>query len=218
MLPPFSDAGFDRMAAFYDPLARLVFGRALLRAQQAALAAGLPAGAPRVLVVGGGTGWVLLEVLRRRPQARVLYLEAAPNMLARARARLARQRPAAAAQVEFRVGTEAALTPADTFEAVVTFFVLDLFEPARLRQLMARLDAARRPAAPWLLADFAVPHTGWQRALLAVMYWFFRLTTGIGARTLPPLPAELARLGLRQAYEARFFGGMVEASVWRPTP
>lgn len=210
------DAGFDRVAAFYDPLAQLVFGQALRRAQQAALAAGLPPGAPRVLVIGGGAGWVLLEVLRQRPAAQVLYLEASPRMLAQARARLGGQLPAAAPQVEFRLGTEAALAPGETFDAVLTFFFLDLFEPVRLRQVVARLAAARRSHAPWLLADFALPRRWWQRALLATMYRFFGFATGISARQLPPIHAELARLGLRAGSPARFFGGMVEALVWRP--
>ncbi len=204
------------MAAFYDPLAQLVYGRALQAAQQAALAAGLPAGAPRVLIIGGGTGWVLLEALRCRPQAQVLYLEASPRMLSKARAALAAQLPAAAAQVEFRLGTEAALLPTDTFDVIVTFFLLDLFEPARLRHLVGRLQAAARPDAPWLLADFAAPCVWWQRGLLAAMYRFFRFTAGISARTLPPIRQELARVGLRPVQEWQFFGGMVEAVVWQP--
>lgn len=207
------DSGFDRVAAFYDPLARLVYGRALQTAQHAALRAGLPAGAPRVLIIGGGTGWVLLEVLRQRPQARVLYLEASPRMLARARQLL--PPTAGATQVEFRLGTEAALLPNERFEVIVTFFLLDLFEPHRLRQLVVCLHQARQPRAPWLLADFAAPRTWWQRGLLTAMYNFFRLTTGISARSLPPIHQELARVGLRPVQKQQFFGGMVEAVVWQ---
>ncbi|SHL48287.1 class I SAM-dependent methyltransferase [Hymenobacter psychrotolerans] len=210
------DSGFDRVAAFYDPLARLVFGGALQQAQLAALEAGLPEGAPVVLLIGGGTGWVLPQVLRRRPQARVVYLEASPEMLARSQALLAQVLPAAMAQVEFRLGTEAALARGEAFDAVLTFFFLDLFEPQRLRQLMARLDAVRRPEAPWLLADFAAPRRWWHRGLLAAMYGFFRLTTGISGRHRPPIQDELARLQLRRSNHTAFFGGMVEAEVWQP--
>lgn len=211
---PLPDSGFDYVAAFYDPLARLVYGRALQQAQQAALQA-LPPGAPQVLIVGGGTGWVLGEVLRLRPQARVLYLEASPNMLRRSRAFLQQYWPTHQQQVEFRLGTEAALKPHEQFDALVTFFLLDLFEPKRLRQLVGHLQAARRPGAAWLLADFGVPRTWWQRGLLAAMYGFFGLTTGISARRRPPIEAELTRLGLRSRPVAAYFGGMVEAVVWQ---
>lgn len=209
------DAGFDRVATFYDPLSRLVYGPALLDAQQHALAAGLPPGAPHLLVVGGGTGTVLLEILRLRPQATLVYLEASPLMLTKAQALLHRQHPTAAAQVKFQLGTEKALTGRQVFDGIITFFLLDLFEPLRLEQVVTQLNAVRRPAAPWLLADFAPPQTWWQRGLLAIMYRFFRLTTGIRGRELPPISAELARRGLQASKQKRFFGGMVEASVWK---
>ncbi|TGD82778.1 class I SAM-dependent methyltransferase [Hymenobacter wooponensis] len=211
---PLPDSGFDYVAAFYDSLARLVYGRALQQAQQAALA-GLPAGAPRILVIGGGTGWVLGEILRQRPQARVLYLEASPQMLRRSQEFLRQHWPTRQEQVEFRLGTEAALLSQEQFEAIITFFFLDLFEPTRLRQLIARLYAARRTGALWLLADFAQPQTWWQRGLLATMYAFFGLTTGISARRRPPIETELQRLGLSARPLGAFFGGMVEATVWQ---
>lgn len=216
MLASLPDAGFDRVAAFYDPLSRLVYGPALLRAQQHALAAGLPPGAPHLLVIGGGTGTVLLEILRLRPQATIRYLEASPQMLAKARALLHRQRPSAVQQVEFQLGTEKDLTGHEAFDAIITFFFLDLFDPQRLRQVVTQLNAVRHPAAPWLLADFAPPQTWWQRALLSVMYRFFRLTTGISGHDMPPIRTELARLGLREINQLPFFKGMVQASVWVP--
>lgn len=214
LLMALPDAGFDRVAAFYDPLARLVFGRSLQRAQQLALA-GLPPGAPHVLVIGGGTGWVLRELFRQRPAATVVYVEASAAMLRRARRTMQQHCPARLAQVEFRLGTEELLAPPEQFAAIGTFFFLDLFPPARLRRVLEQLAAVRQPGAPWLLADFAAPRTVWQRALLAIMYRFFRLTTGITGTTLPPIAEELGRLGLRPVATQYCFGGMVEAVVFR---
>ncbi|TGE16801.1 class I SAM-dependent methyltransferase [Hymenobacter elongatus] len=208
-----ADAGFDRVAAFYDQLAQLVFGDALRRTQQAALA-GLPGGRPRVLIIGGGTGWVLAEVLRQQPDARVLYLEASAVMLAKSRETLLREAPSRAGQVEFRLGTEDALQPTESFDAIVTFFFLDLFEPLRLRSIVARLNQARRTGAPWLVADFRPPRTLWQRALQSTMYRFFRLTTGISGRRMPDLHQELAHFQLRAQQQTLFFRGMAEATVF----
>ena len=209
------DSGFDYVAAFYDPLARLVYGRALRRAQQAALDRGLPPGHPRLLIIGGGSGWVLGEVLRRCPRARIVYLEASPRMLARSRAWLARHWPQAVGQVEFRLGTEESLSAGEQFDALLTFFFLDLFAPGRLRRIVERLAAVRAPAGAWLLADFGPPRRWWHQLLLRLMYGFFGLTTGISARQRPPIEAELIRLGLRPTPAGQFFGGMVEASVWQ---
>ncbi|GAB2474656.1 hypothetical protein GCM10011375_24250 [Hymenobacter qilianensis] len=209
-----NSASFDFVAAFYDPLARLVFGSALQRAQQAALAYLLPS-APSVLIVGGGTGWVLLETLRLRPAARILYLEASAAMLRKSQALLQRHAPAHVAQVEFRLGTEADLPPGAQFDALITFFLLDLFTLPDLRRLLQRLQAASLPGATWLVADFCPPEVWWQRGLLTVMYAFFRLTANIKARRLPPWPEELARLGLSRISQERFFSGMIEAAAFR---
>ncbi len=211
---PAKPTGFDRVAWCYDALTALVFGPALRRAQRAALA-GLPPGAPHVLILGGGTGWVLREVLRRRPAATVLYLEASARMLARAQARLA---PAARAQVEFRHGTQDWLRPGESFGAIVTFFVLDCVAAPDLDAALARLRTAQRPGAPWLLADFRPARRGWRRLLLVLMYAFFRFTTGLRARTLPALAPRLRALGLRRRQQHLFFGRAVEGSVFVCSP
>ncbi|GGG36596.1 class I SAM-dependent methyltransferase [Hymenobacter glacieicola] len=214
-MPYLPDSGFDFVASFYDPLARLVYGRSLQRAQQAALYTGLPDGLPHVLIIGGGTGWVLGQVLRLQPKARVVYVEASARMLARSKAWARRHLPQHLGQIEFRLGTEASLPPSSCFDAVVTFFFLDLFEPVRLRSITERLGSLLTPGGRWLLADFARPRTWWQHVLLTLMYWFFGLTTGIRARRRPPIEDELARLGRVSTPAGQFFGGMVAASVWR---
>ena len=214
---PKKHTGFDRVAWYYDTLAGLVFGQALKRAQGAALT-GLPAGTPHVLILGGGTGWVLSEALRRCPRATVLYLEASPRMLACARARLSREHPKAVPQVEFRHGTQAALGPTEDFDVIVTFFVLDCIAPADMASALGRLRAALRPGGSWRLADFRPAQRGWRRALLALMYAFFRLTTGLRAQELPDLHPALTRLGLRPTSCGTFFGGAVEAVVFTHKP
>jgi tRNA (cmo5U34)-methyltransferase len=211
--PPPPLTGYDGVAGYYDALSRLVFGPTLQQAQEAALA-GLPAGAPRVLILGGGSGWVLTELLRRRPTATVLYLEASPRMLARAQAQLRQQAPAQLSQVEFRHGTQADLRPAETFDVLITFFVLDCLSAAEVGPALRRLNQARQPGAPWLLADFRPPQRWWQHLLLRSMYLFFRLTTGLEARQLPLVQPALEALGLRVRQQATFLGGAVEATVF----
>jgi tRNA (cmo5U34)-methyltransferase len=220
-LPPLPDrpaADFGPVARIYDALAGLAFGGALRRAQRATLAAGLPPGpAPRVLVLGGGAGWVLSEIWRQRPQAQVLYLEVSAAMLARTRARLRRHPAPTGAAVELRQGTEAALRPDEQFEAVVTFFVLDCFTAAALPGALARLHTARAPGAPWLVTDFRPARRGWRRWLLRAMYWFFGITVGLRAQQLPPWPAGLAALGLRPRWKMHFFGEAIAGLVLHET-
>lgn len=216
VIPPSSQAAnFNRVARFYDALAGVVFGRAQRRAQQAALQAGLPLApaAPRVLVLGGGGGWVLTELLHQCPAAQVLYLETSGAMLARTQARLRRLAPSAVGQVEFRLGSEQALGPAEQFDVVVTFFVLDCFTLAEFPGALARLRAARRPGALWLVADFQPPRTWWQRQLLRLMYLFFRFTVGLRAQQLPPWPTALRDLGLQIRHQSSYYGDFILCQV-----
>ena len=207
---------FDSVAPFYDALAGVVFGGKLRAAQTWAVQHGLPTGAQRILFIGGGTGAVLPAVLARAPDAKVVYLEVSAAMLARARAHLTRTVPPAnRARVEFRLGTEAAIGANEEFDAVLTFFFLDLFGDAELPTILARLTAATAPAATWLVADFAPPRNAWQRGLLAVMYRFFGFTTGMQNQKLPDWPAALRTAGWRPVAERVFVGGAVRAGAWR---
>ena len=211
---PRHPADYGPVARYYDLLGGLAFAGALRRAQRATLRAGLPASAaPRVLVLGGGTGWVLQAIWSRCPQAQVLYLEVSAAMLNRTRARLRRTPPPPGAAVELRQGTEAALRPDEQFDVIITFFVLDCFTAAGLPGVLAQLLAARLPGGAWLVADFRPARRGWRRWLLATMYLFFGIAVKLEVRQLPPWPAALAALGLRVGWQRRFFAGAIAGLV-----
>ncbi|KAA9332439.1 methyltransferase domain-containing protein [Hymenobacter busanensis] len=205
---------FDFVAAFYDPLARLVFGRTLVRAQQAALRHGLPPGAPRVLFIGGGTGRVLPDVLAFQGAAQVTYVEASAEMLRRAQDMFAQIAPGAAAQVTFIHGTEADLPPDAQFDAVAAFFLFDLFTEAELAALLDHLQRHAHAGTRWLVADFAPARRFWQHGLQWLMYRFFRRASGVTGRQLPDIAAALGQLGLQRQWQQHWADGLVEASVW----
>lgn len=197
----------------YDLLADVAFAGALTRAQAEAVARGLPPDARHILWLGGGTGRLLPAVLARAPQARVTYVEPSAQMLARARRRLS---AAEAARVDFVLGTDADMQVEAAADVVVSFFFLDLFAPAELAAVVRRLSAVAAPGATWLVADFVPPRRWWQRGLLAVLYPFFRLTTGLQTRRLPDWPAALRAAGWKPGAARGFVGGAVEAQMWRP--
>lgn len=205
---------FDFMARYFDALAGLVFGRRLARAQWEAARHGLAAGAPRVLFIGGGTGRVLPGLLRQELAGQVLYLEASAAMLRRAEQHLQQTAPELRARVEFRHGTEADLAPAEQFDAVLAFFLFDLFPPRQLAALLARLQAHTHARTRWVVADFAPPRRGWQRGLQWLMYRFFGLTAGVPGRRLPDIAGALRGRGLRPRWQRAWADGLVEASVW----
>lgn len=206
---------FDLIAPVYDALAELVYGQTQRQAQAHFLSR-IPPGA-RVLILGGGSGWILPALLRRSAPRHVLFLEASGKMLAKAQTYFQQHAPSSAGRVEFRHGTEAVLLPTEMFEVVLTPFVLDLFSNAEMRALLQRLDAALAPGGRWLHTDFyasADPrHRWWQQPLLWCMYRFFRAVSHISAQELPAFDRAFGELGYQVQQEAFFYGRFMRAQV-----
>ncbi|GAB3787183.1 hypothetical protein GCM10028818_51710 [Spirosoma horti] len=208
---PNAGGNFNWVAPVYDTLAFLVFGHKLQRAQVVFLDR-IPVGAS-VLLVGGGTGWLLEQLLKRSRTQRIVYLETSSAMVARASRRMIRK--SLVGSVDFRVGDHTALLPDESFDVLITPFVLDLFTETTLKsQIIPPLLNALNPAGLWLVTDFVHPSVWWQQALLWVMIRFFRLTAGIEASRLVNWQQCLLAMNLSLQGRKRQVGGMVSAEVW----
>lgn len=207
---------FDLVAPVYDNLAALVFGGAIRRAQLELLPE--LGDARSALILGGGTGWFLLELLGRSAVERVLYIEKSKAMLDRSRELISARAPHWLSRVDFRLGTEDSLTEADgPVDLVVTNFYLDLFNNLNCAGIIERLEGLLSPAGRWLFVDFHTPELGWERlaakALFKLMYAFFVVTSRIEARKPPHYEPTFHRLGLRIASEQTFYRTMIRARV-----
>lgn len=211
---------FDWVAWFYDPLARLIFGNAI-RQSQVALLPFIPPRAD-LLIVGGGTGWLLEDLARLNQPLHIVYLELSPRMLARARGRLACL-PLHELQVDFREGTEDDLGPGDAFDVIFTPFVLDLYPEKALLQMMHRLRRHLKPGGRWLVADFFTDptRTGWQKwwqsTLLQAMYTFFGWLCGLDNHALPHLDRLFQKLPLALEHTQFFYQGFIRSQVYGHT-
>src|SRR5271170_2803408 len=79
-------ANFNNSAWFYDKFSGLVYGRALINAQVYLLQY-IPANA-NILIVGGGTGWILEEITKIHPSGlNITYVEIAEKMMTPSRKR-----------------------------------------------------------------------------------------------------------------------------------
>ncbi|ALI99650.1 class I SAM-dependent methyltransferase [Rufibacter tibetensis] len=212
-MPSSSVPDFNLISPVYDALAKLVYGKSQQRAQAHFLSC-IPAGA-RVLILGGGSGWILNQVLQHSTPAHVLFLEASSKMLEKAKGNVLPT--ASKTTVEFRLGTEASLSSSEMFHVVLTPFVLDLFTPQQAYAMMQRLDQALFPTGLWLHTDFYLSPSPlrkiWQKPLLWGMYWFFGLVSGILGKTLPPFESLFQKLGYKPQQEAFFYGKFIRAQV-----
>lgn len=209
--PSSADSGFDRVGWSYDFLAFLVFGNTLKKAQSAFLDH-IPANS-RILLIGGGSGWLLKQILLHCSIANLVYIEASSRMLSLSQRNV--RSLDTASQVDFRLGNERLILPSDRFDVVITPFFLDLFSHQRLQQeVMPRLSASLQPNGIWLFTDF-IPSSHWShRLLIRTMYWFFGKVANMEARQLPDYASLFNSFYLPQAKAAHFFGKMIETSIW----
>jgi ubiquinone/menaquinone biosynthesis C-methylase UbiE len=208
--------GFDLLAPHYTWMEKFLAGPRLQRCRTAWIDE--LAGTRRLLVAGVGHGPALAAVLRRHPGLHVTCVDSSVRMLAVARLR-ARRAGLDLARIEF---VHARLPewnpPTAQFDAIATHFFLDCFPPHELAAVIATLARAATPGARWVVSDFAVPSRGparWRaRAVHALMYLFFRVTTRLPARRLTPPDALLAAHGFRLRRRITHEWGLLHADLW----
>jgi len=207
---------FDLVAPIYDGLATLVFGGAIKRSQIACL--DQLENVESALVIGGGTGWILHELLTRTSVKRVLYVELSASMLEKSRRLVERSHPEWLSRVEFRCGTEESIEQSDLpFDLIVTNFFLACFNDANCTQMIQRLHRFMGPDGRWLFVDFQLPLFGPARlaakALFKVMFTFFNLASDLESKGPPNYSLGFDPLKLRTLHDRRFYADMIRVKV-----
>ncbi len=200
---------YDSIAWFYDRLSRLVYGRALVRAQQF-LVKEIPANS-RTLIVGGGTGWVLEEIAKVHSSGlSITYVDSSPKMIA-----LARKRNAGDNKVTFIANTIEVVGAAEIYDVVLTPFLFDNFTDPVMQKVFVQLHERLATQGTWLFCDFRKPVVFWQKILLKVMYLFFRVSCGIEASALPDTEGCFATHGYKTKTQNGFVKGFVISTVYK---
>lgn len=201
---------FNWLAGIYDSLVRVVFGRSLYEAQLVYLEK-IPKEA-NVLFLGGGTGQALKHLLSVHPTCTVWYVEASSSMIEKATKCVGEI--SAMKRVHFIHGTHESVPESIRFDVVVANFFLDLFYE-ELPNVIAKIKDSLRNNGQLLVTDFVDGGKNWQRVMLRLMYWFFRITCGIEARRLPPWEQRLFEYGfIKEDYET-FFNDFIKSVKFR---
>lgn len=203
---------YDKIAGSYDAISRLVFQKSIVRSQQALLPyIKTPC---RILIVGGGTGWILEELSKVHARGlSITYVEISKNMIGLAQKRNWQQN-----RVSF---VHSAIEDYQTelkFDVVMTPFLFDNFRTERTETVFKLLDKLVLPGSLWLFTDFHVEKNAsgiWQAALLKMMYWFFRTICHVEADQLPDLNAQFVHARYACIFKSLHFGGFIHSLVFR---
>jgi ubiquinone/menaquinone biosynthesis C-methylase UbiE len=199
---------FDRVAFIYDFLAKLVFGKEIQESQKYFL--GKIYDHSKVLVLGGGSGWLLAELLKAKPNCEIDYVEASERMIA-----LTKKKVKNEDRVHLIHGTEEDISLAIKYDAVITNFYLDLFTMQQLDDVLKKIQSSIKSGGLWIVTDFVDNKKWWQSILLKLMYWFFRITCGLEMQQLPEWNKSMEKIELKEVESKFFYNGFIKTAVFQ---
>jgi ubiquinone/menaquinone biosynthesis C-methylase UbiE len=203
---------FDHLAPFYQSMELLAAGGKLQRCRTAFLAE-IPV-PHTILLVGEGHGRFLTECLKCFPEAEIVIVDISAKMLEIAKTKMDSE------HVRFIHADFLEWDgQAGGFDLIVTNFFLDCFPPDQLTIIISKLGKLAKPSAHWLLADFEVSSTPLarlrSRVILAILYRFFRIITGLKARYLSPPDADLKKAGFTRHRRITRDWGLLKSEWWQ---
>lgn len=200
-------ANYDNSAWFYDRLSRLIYGRALINAQVYLLQ--YIRKKSKILIAGGGTGWILDEITRMHPSGlSITYAEVSANMMA-----LSQKRNIGDNRVTWINKPVEQVTDTEPFDVVITPFLFDNFSDATMKKVFSHLHQLLKKNGMWLYADFAPTGKWWQGVMLKSMLLFFRVLCGIESSALPDVDRQFSKHGYKVVKQKSFFGDFIIAKA-----
>ncbi|MFD2148089.1 class I SAM-dependent methyltransferase [Mucilaginibacter antarcticus] len=162
-----------------------------------------------ILIVGGGTGWVLDEITRFHPAGlKITYVEVSEKMMAKSRKRHIGQN-----EINYINEPIQDTRLTDNYDIVITAFLFDNFKVDILQKVFAVLHRRLKQNGLWLNTDFQLTGKWWQSVMLKSMLQFFRTLCDVEASALPDID------GLFKDYQTieskTFFGDFISSKVFK---
>lgn len=206
---------YSLVAPVYRWVERMVFGECLQRARVVMLkeAAWDMAEGPRVLVVGGGDGRVLPELLARLPDGGCVdFLEPSEGMMVEARRLVL-----AGGRVRWLVcSLEEWLENAPIYDAVCMQFFLDGYpQEVGVEVVGVVCDQCLSDGGLVCVADFDPDVAWWARVWVWVMQGFFLCVAGVKPVRFAKVDKLMPETGMKKLAEDLQLGGFIYASIWK---
>lgn len=198
---------YNLIASFYDSIVAFVFGKAIYKAQ-IELFDQLPEEG-NALFIGGGSGKVLKALVERRPQLKITYLEKSKNMLA-----LSRKKVPDAQQIDFILGGLKDI-PHKPYDAILTFFFLDLFEAKVRQEVFDQLKSQLKTKGFWLIADFLPPQKRKHRVIESLMFAFLKISTKIASHRIDKLQNHFTKQEFTLLQDKQFYDGFIFSDCYQ---
>ena len=217
---------YDTIAPYYDVLSRLVFFRAQLKAQIPQLRF-IPANS-HVLIVGGGTGWILEEIAKLHPAGLIItYVEISAKMLDLSRKRDVKRNAVTyihSSAEDFkpakkRLKTAAKYSDTDLkYDVILTAFLFDNFNIEKIDFVFNKLNGMLHSGGYWLFCDFYYNKDSgrtWKWYLLKTMYLFFNKISAVEASELINTERNFEAAHFIPVKIAHYYSGFIKSITYK---
>ena len=194
---------FNRIAPVYDAIARLVFGKAIIKSQ--IINFDIIKDHNRILIVGGGTGWILNHI--NREGVEIDYVEESIQMISKAKQRNFK------ANVKFIHQPFELAVLNDQYDVIIINFFLDLYSSKGIDLILKKMDKLLHHNGLLVVTDF-MNSKWWHLKILSVMYFFFRITANLKTNRLPAL-WQIVGSSYQLVKTSTFYNGFIYASVFK---
>jgi ubiquinone/menaquinone biosynthesis C-methylase UbiE len=215
---------YDKIANYYDRIHHLFYGQSEINAQVELLGYIRPG--DRLLILGGGTGWILEKIAAIFPAGLwITYIESSARMM-----ELTKKRNWGLNEVELvNSGVQDWVGDGDgevdaggearaEYDCILTGFFFDNFKEVDAAEIVRRVTPFLKKGGYWLEADFYYPRGRgklWQAILLYSMYFSARLICGVEAKRLPDMVRIFSAEGYRSLYTTFHYQRFIRSVVYR---
>ncbi|MFC5051470.1 class I SAM-dependent methyltransferase [Rubritalea spongiae] len=204
-------AGIDysRVAKLYCAIERIVFARKLENVRLWCLNNLHLVEDSKVLIVGGGDGRFLRELIGRYGRIRVDYVEPSASMVAVAQSRVEADSRVSwhQSRIEDWGGGE--------YDLVVAHFVLDTFEPSVRPRVADLLIQKVKPGASVVVSDFCYEGGKRERVMMWLMQCFFCVIAGQPMWEVSRDDTAFTKKGAEISCEQSWSKGWIYSQIWK---
>ncbi|HVA98541.1 MAG TPA: class I SAM-dependent methyltransferase [Bacteroidia bacterium] len=209
--------GINFLTPIYQLISRFIFANQIFKSQIYYLSE--LKNASSVLIVGGGNGDLLLELLKQKTATNYYYLDLSDKMISYTKKRVEKMYPKQLNTITFHCGSEKNLPENIFFDVIITPFVLDFFSGTDLKKMMQQLDEKLAPKGKWLMIDFNIPAkpkwmTFFSKIIIRFLYFFFNIFCALGVRELPCFEKYFFDLGYQSHAKKYFLNGLLISQIY----
>lgn len=203
---------FSILSSIYDFLGSIVFFGALHRSQVYFI--DQLKKPDRALIIGGGTGRFLVDLLKSEKVKNITYVDISQGMIARAKKKVSAL--GKENQVEFICGGVDAV-PDRQYDLICTHYFLDCFEEEKLCLILSKLRGLLSKEGEWYFTDFYLDESSSfiKTKFVGFLYFFFRILCGLKVKILPDFKKVFTDLELNCESEKYFFRGLLRTAIYK---